>query len=73
MHMISGPPLILEELMSREILQFLCALIVDSYGDNAETNNPSVTNNLSQSKRKTTEAIPYTVETGWMSIAYGVF
>ena len=44
--------------MSREILQFLCALIVDSYGDNAETNNPSVTNNLSQSKRKTTEAIP---------------
>ena len=44
--MISGPPLLLEELILREILQFLNALIVDSYGDNAETINLSVTNNL---------------------------
>ena len=44
--MTSGPPLILEELMIREILQFLCALKVDSCGDNAKTINLSVTNNL---------------------------
>ena len=48
-------PLDQSHLHRRYPFQRYCALIVDSYGDNAETINLSVTNNLSQRKRKTTE------------------
>ena len=53
--MTSGPPLLLKELMIREILQFLCALKVDSCGDNAKTINLSVTNSHKQSITEQTE------------------